>query len=81
MNPETLEAWRELVTHAETWAYGPRWSGGQVMQPPTLRPELLAGAVAAGGLRRIAYRSRVEEDVMRQHFARAYEAQLAGGVA
>ncbi len=81
MNPETLEAWRELVAHAEKWAGGSRWVGGEVVQAPPLRPELVAGAAAAGGLRAIAYRSRAEEAVMRQHFARAYEAQVAGGAA
>lgn len=78
---ETARAWRELVDYAETWAGGPRWVGGEVQYPPALRPEMVAGLAAIGGIGRVAYRTLQEEANMRAHFVLVYRLRVKGGVA
>lgn len=78
---ETARAWRELVNHCEKWVGGPRWSGGNVEQAPALRPEMVAGLAAVGGIHRVAYRTLQEEHAMRAHFARVYRLRVKGGAA
>ena len=78
---QAARAWRELVDYAETWAGGPRWVGGEVQHPPALRPEMVAGLAAVGGIHRVAYRTLQEEHAMRAHFARVYRLRVKGGAA
>lgn len=78
---ETARAWRELVNHCEKWVGGPRWSGGNVEQAPALRPEMVAGLAAVGGIHRVAYRTAAEDRQLRAMFAWAYGLRVKGGAA